>query len=47
MVGFKPATAGYIDGFNVNSTPDPTTRDLIYVDTSTANSLTPLTNNLH
>jgi hypothetical protein len=40
-------TAGYIDGLNVNSTPDPTTRDLIYVDTSSANSLIQLTSNLH
>jgi hypothetical protein len=45
--GTLTATAGYIDGLNVNSTPDPTTRDLIYVDTSTANSLAPLTTNLH
>jgi hypothetical protein len=45
--GTLTATAGYIDGLNVNSTPDPTTRDLIYVDTSTANSLIQLTTNLH
>lgn len=45
--GTLTATAGYIDGLNVNSTPDPTTRDLIYVDTSAANSLIQLTTNLH
>ncbi len=45
--GTLTATAGYIDGLNVNSTPDPTTRDLVYVDTSTANSLIQLTTNLH
>jgi hypothetical protein len=45
--GTLTATSGYIDGLNVNSTPDPMTRDLIYVDTSTANSLIQLTTNLH
>jgi hypothetical protein len=40
-------TAGYIDGINVNSTPDPATRELIYIDTSRANSLTVLTSNLN
>jgi hypothetical protein len=38
--------AGYFDGINVNSTGDPSTRELIYVDTSRANSLSTLTNNL-
>ena len=41
------ATTGYIDGLNVDSTPDPASRDLIYIDTSTANSLIQLTTNLH
>jgi hypothetical protein len=45
--GTLTTTAGYIDGLNINSTPDPTSRDLIYVDTSTANSLIQLTTNLH
>jgi hypothetical protein len=40
-------TAGYIDGINVNSTPDPATRELVYIDTSRANSLTLLTSNLN
>jgi len=40
-------TSGYIDGFNVNSTLNPTTRELLYVDISTANSLATLTSNLH
>jgi hypothetical protein len=39
--------SGYLDGTNVNSTPDPTTRDLIYINTSNANSLMQLTTNLH
>jgi len=30
----------------VNSTGDPSTRELIYIDTSQANSLMTLTNNL-
>ena len=33
------SNAGYFDGLNVNSTGDPATRDLIYIDTSQANSL--------
>jgi hypothetical protein len=41
------ASAGYMDGINVNSTSDPGTRELIYFDTSKANSLALLTNNLH
>jgi hypothetical protein len=45
--GTLVGTAGYIDGINVNSTPDPATRELIYIDTSQANSLTLLTSNLH
>lgn len=45
--GTLTATAGYIDGINVNSTTDPATRDLIYIDTSRANSLIQLTTNLH
>jgi hypothetical protein len=45
--GTLTGTAGYIDGLNVNSTLDPTTRDLLYIDTSTANSLQTLTSNLH
>jgi hypothetical protein len=40
------STAGYVDGLNVNSTSDPATRELIYIDTSQANSLQVLTNNL-
>jgi hypothetical protein len=40
------STAGYFDGLNVNSTGDPATRELIYLDTSQANSLIVLTNNL-
>jgi hypothetical protein len=40
------STAGYIDGLNVNSTADPATRELLYVDTSQSNSLQVLTNNL-
>jgi len=39
--------SGYLDGTNVNSTTDPTTRDLIYINTSNANSLIQLTTNLH
>jgi hypothetical protein len=38
--------AGYFDGINVNSTTDPSTRELIYIDTSQPNSLMVLTNNL-
>jgi len=45
--GTLTATSGYIDGINVNSTPNPKTRDLIYIDTSASNSLIPLTTNLH
>lgn len=44
--GTLTATAGYFDGINVNSTGDPATRELIYIDTSQANSLVVLTNNL-
>jgi hypothetical protein len=40
-------SAGYIDGLNVNSSLDPSTRELLYVDTSAANSLRTLTSNLH
>jgi hypothetical protein len=40
------STAGYLDGRNVNSTADPATRELIYIDTSQANSLQVLTSNL-
>lgn len=40
-------SAGYIDGLNVNSTLDPSTRELLYIDTSAANSLRTLTSNLH
>ena len=40
-------TAGYIDGMNVNSTTDPATRELLYIDTSSAASLQTLTSNLH
>ncbi len=40
------SNAGYIDGLNVNSTADPTTRELLYVDTSQSNSLQVLTSNL-
>jgi hypothetical protein len=39
------SSAGYIDGLNVNSTADPATRDLIYIDTSQANSLQVLISN--
>jgi hypothetical protein len=45
--GTLTASSGYLDGTNVNSTEDPATRDLIYFDTSRANSLIQLTNNLH
>ena len=45
--GTLTGTAGYIDGLNVNSTLDPTTRDLLYIDTSAANSLQAMTSNLH
>jgi hypothetical protein len=44
--GTLTGTAGYIDGFNVNSTLNPSTRELLYVDTSIANSLATLTGNL-
>jgi hypothetical protein len=40
-------TAGYIDGLNVNSTLNPSSRDLLYIDTGVANSLQALTANLH
>ena len=46
-IGTLTGSAGYIDGLNVNSTLDPATRDLLYIDTSTANSLQTLTSNLH
>ena len=39
------SSAGYLDGLNVNSTGDPATRDLIYIDTSQANSLQVLISN--
>jgi hypothetical protein len=45
--GTLTGSAGYIDGLNVNSTPNPSTRELLYIDTSTANSLRALTSNLH
>ena len=45
--GVLTASAGFLDGINVNSTGDPATRDLIYIDTSQANSLALLTSNLH
>jgi hypothetical protein len=41
------SSSGYLDGINVNSTLDPTTRDLIYINTNSANSLIQLTTNLH
>jgi hypothetical protein len=44
--GTLTSAAGYIDGINVNSTADPSTRDLIYVDTSQANSLQVLSGTL-
>ena len=40
-------SAGYIDGLNLNSTLNPSTRELLYINTSTANSLQTLTSNLH
>jgi hypothetical protein len=40
------SSAGYIDGLNVNSTADSSTRELLYIDTSQANSLQVLTSNL-
>jgi hypothetical protein len=40
------APAGYFDGLNVNSTANPTTRDLFYIDTTMANSLQTLSSNL-
>jgi hypothetical protein len=40
------SSAGYFDGLNVNSTGDPATRELIYIDTSQANSLDVLTGSL-
>ena len=46
-IGTLTGSAGYIDGLNVNSTLDPATRELLYIDTSTANSLQVLTSNLH
>jgi hypothetical protein len=39
------SNAGYFDGLNVNSTGDPSTRALIYIDTSQANSLQVLITN--
>lgn len=45
--GTLTGTAGYIDGLNVNSTLDPATRDLLYINTGSANSLQALTSNLH
>jgi hypothetical protein len=44
--GTLTSSAGFFDGTNVNSTADPASRELIYVDTSRANSLQVLTNNL-
>ena len=44
--GTLSGSAGYIDGLNVNSTLDPGTRELLYIDTSAANSLGTLTSNL-
>jgi hypothetical protein len=46
-IGTLTGAAGYIDGINVNSTLNPTTRELLYIDTATANSLQTLTSNLH
>lgn len=46
-IGTLTGSAGYIDGLNVNSTLDPSTRELLYIDTSTTNSLQTLTSNLH
>ena len=46
-IGTLTGSAGYIDGFNVNSTLDPSTRELLYIDTSKGNSLQALTSNLH
>jgi hypothetical protein len=40
------SSAGYFDGLNVNSSGDPATRELIYIDTSRADSLQVLTGNL-
>jgi hypothetical protein len=40
------SSAGYFDGINVNSTGDPSTRELIYIDTGRANSLVMMTGNL-
>jgi hypothetical protein len=45
--GTLTGSAGYIDGLNINSTLNPTTRELLYINTSTANSLNKLTSNLH
>jgi hypothetical protein len=45
--GTLTGSAGYIDGINVNSTLDPTTRELLYIDTSVPNSVQVLTSNLH
>ena len=45
--GTLTGPAGYLDGLNVNSTLDPTSRDLFYINTGTANSLEALTSNLH
>src|ERR1700730_3933037 len=35
-IGTLTGSAGYIDGINVNSTPNSSTRELLYIDTSTA-----------
>lgn len=44
--GTLTGTAGYVDGLNRNSTLSPWTRELLYLDTSKANSLQVLTSNL-
>ena len=45
--GTLTGTAGYIDGTNVSSTTNPASRELLYIDTSSAGSLQTLTSNLH
>jgi hypothetical protein len=45
--GTLTGSAGYIDGLNVNSTANPSTRELLYIDTSMSDSLQMLTSNLH
>jgi hypothetical protein len=45
--GTLTGATGYIDGLNVNSTLNPSTRELLYIDTGTPNSLQVLTSNLH